>query len=103
MEDEQKFIVKFLGMFIAGLLILSIVWMAGAPIYNVWEKELKGKAELKQAEWNKKVQIEDAIGKEQSAKHLAQAEIERAKGVARSKSRNSTKYRRTISKIFVYT
>ena len=64
------------------LLILSMMW--GCPQYCVWQKELSGKAELKRAEWNRKIAIEEAQAKMESAKHLANAEIERAKGVAQA-------------------
>jgi len=52
------------------------------PLYNVWRLELNGKAELKKSEWSKKVLIEEARAKKDSAKLYAEAEIERAKGVA---------------------
>lgn len=54
------------------------------PHYKVWQKELVGKAEYKQAEWNRKIVIEEASAKYESSKHLAMAEVERAKGVARA-------------------
>lgn len=49
-----------------------------SPMFSRWE----GEAELARAEGGKKIQIEDAKGKLESAKLLAQAEIERAKGVS---------------------
>lgn len=52
------------------------------PLYRVYTRELNGKAQLREAEWNKQVLIEDARAKAESAKMLAEAEIERAKGVA---------------------
>lgn len=56
--------------------------MWGCPQYGVYEKTLHGEAELKQAEWNRQIQIKDAMGKLEAAKSLAQAEVERARGVA---------------------
>ena len=64
------------------LIILVLVGMWAMPKYNVYRKELNGKAELKEAEWNKQVLIEDARAKLASASLLADAEIERARGVA---------------------
>ncbi len=52
------------------------------PKYRVWQRELAGKAELKEAEWNRKVAIEEAEAVKLSAVHLAAADVERAKGVA---------------------
>lgn len=60
--------------------IISIAW--GCPQYNVWQKELKGKATLREAEWDRQVAIEEAKAKLESAQHFADAEIIRASGVA---------------------
>jgi hypothetical protein len=51
------------------------------PTYNVWQKELSGKADLRQAEWSKQIAVQEAEARLQSAKLDAQSEIERAKGV----------------------
>jgi len=56
--------------------------LVGCPQYNVWQKELKGKASLKEAEWDRQITIKEAEAKQQSATALAGAEVERAKGVA---------------------
>jgi len=65
-----------------GFVLLVIFGMAGCPVYNVWQKELSGKASLKRAEWDRQIAIKEAMAKMESAKSLAQAEVERAKGVA---------------------
>lgn len=66
-----------------GLLILIIIVpMAVLPIYSVWSKELKGKAQLREAEWSRQVQIEEAKANLESEKLNAQAEVERAKGAS---------------------
>lgn len=56
--------------------------MAGCPVYNVWKKGKEGEALLREAESSKMIAIEEAKAKQESAKLLAQAEVERAKGVA---------------------
>lgn len=56
----------------------------GCPVYRVWQKGLAGKAQLKQAEYNRKIKIREAEAKFHSAKSLAKAEVERAKGVAKA-------------------
>ena len=65
--------------------IIIVVVMAAIlayPIYNVWRKEKAGEAALREAEWSKKITIEEAKAVKESASLLAAAEIERAKGVA---------------------
>lgn len=54
----------------------------GCPQYHVWQQTLVGRAELARAESNRKIKIQEAEASQEAAKHLAQAEIERAKGVA---------------------
>jgi regulator of protease activity HflC (stomatin/prohibitin superfamily) len=62
--------------------LLSGAAMYGCPKYNVYSSEMAGKAELAQAEYNRQVKTLEAVQAQESSKHLAQAEIERAKGVA---------------------
>lgn len=70
----------------AGLGVLMIVFvplgMWGCPRYAVYQRTLTGKGTLQQAEWDRQVLVEEAKAKQESAKLLAQAEVERAKGVA---------------------
>jgi hypothetical protein len=62
--------------------ILLIFW--AWPQYSVWQKGLAGEAELKQANWNRQIKIREAESTQEAAKHLAAAEVERAKGVAQA-------------------
>lgn len=66
---------------IAGLIALG---MAGCPRYRVWQKGLAGKAELQKQEYAKQVLVEQARAELEAAKLLAQAEVERARGIAES-------------------
>jgi regulator of protease activity HflC (stomatin/prohibitin superfamily) len=52
------------------------------PPYHVYEQEMAGKAELARAESNRKITVLEAESKKLAAKQLAEAEVERAKGVA---------------------
>lgn len=61
-------------------IILSSCW--AYPNYSVWSHAKHGEAELKKAEWNRQIVIKESEAKYHSAKALANAEIERAKGVA---------------------
>ncbi len=56
--------------------------MIGCPQYGVYTQKMEGEALLAHAEYSKKVQVQDAMGKLEAAKSLALAEVERAKGVA---------------------
>lgn len=67
-----------------GLIIfigLIIFGMWGCPRYEVYQQQLKGEAELKRAEQNRQIKIQEAMAEEESAKSLARAEITRAHGV----------------------
>jgi hypothetical protein len=81
-KKERHFMRAIIVSGVAVFIMLVVIGMAGCPVYNVWVMELSGKAELKKAEWNKKVLIEEAKAKEESAKALSKAEVERARGVA---------------------
>jgi regulator of protease activity HflC (stomatin/prohibitin superfamily) len=54
------------------------------PPYYAWQQEWEGKAELAKADYSKQVAVQEAKAKEEAAHFLAQAEIERAKGVAQA-------------------
>lgn len=62
------------------IMIAALAW--AIPQYNVWAKELDGKAELRKAEWNRQIAVEEARALKESAALQAEAEIARAKGVA---------------------
>ncbi|MBQ2416609.1 MAG: hypothetical protein II282_00230 [Alistipes sp.] len=72
-----------------GLVTLSLIGIAvilglmfGVPLYNVWQQEMSGRAELAKAEQNRQIKIEEAKANLEAEKLNAQAEIERAKGAA---------------------
>jgi hypothetical protein len=76
----------FIG-FVTSLAILLIAvlvptLMFGCPKYTVYRQAKLGEAELRHAEFSRQVSIQDAHSKMEGSKMLAQAEIERAKGVA---------------------
>lgn len=72
-----------IGIFVAiGIVILA--FMFGFPVYNVWQQEMAGKAEMAKAEQNRRILVEEAKARLESEKLNAQAEIERAKGMAQS-------------------
>lgn len=67
------------------LLVLASI-MGGCPVYNVWQQDLQGQAELARAEQNRRIAIEEARAAEESAKSYANAEVIRARGVAEANS-----------------
>lgn len=71
-----------LGVIVLFILIGVMMWLI--PVYSVWQKELSGKAELKKAEWNRQIAIQEANAKKESATALAEAEVIRAGGVAKA-------------------
>ena len=68
---------------LAILLVIGIVaGMVYIPKYRVYSKELSGKAQLKEAEWNRQIVIEEAKALKESAELKKEAEIIRAEGIA---------------------
>ena len=71
---------------IVGLVIVFIVLCAlglwGCPQYGVYTSRLDGQAKLAHAQAEKEVQVKDAQGKLEASTLLANAEVERAKGVS---------------------
>lgn len=65
-------------------LILAVFAMGfvGCPKWGVYNAEMTGRAELARAEQNRQIQIFQSEAKVKAATFEAQAEVERAKGVA---------------------
>jgi regulator of protease activity HflC (stomatin/prohibitin superfamily) len=72
-------VVLILGLLLAGCIAL---WMWGYPKYRVYSQEMAGRALLAEAESSRQIAVLEARAKLDSAKSLAAAEVERAKGVA---------------------
>ena len=56
----------------------------GYPLYSVWSNEQAGRADLARAEQNRQIAVQEAKAKMESAELLAEAEIVRAKGLAKA-------------------
>lgn len=67
-----------------GIVLFTALIMAGCPVYNVWEQGLTGQAALKRAEQDRRIKVQEAQATMDSSKLLAQAEVERARGVAQA-------------------
>lgn len=82
-NKELKNLNVVISIIIAIILVITGLAIT-IPVYKVWQKELSGKAQLKEAEWNRQIKIREAEANLEAEKLNAQAEIERAKGVAES-------------------
>jgi regulator of protease activity HflC (stomatin/prohibitin superfamily) len=63
-------------------LIILGIFLWGWPNYKVYAKELNGKAQLREAEWNRQIAIQEAMAQKEAAKLKAEAEVIRAGGIA---------------------
>jgi predicted Holliday junction resolvase-like endonuclease len=81
---DESLTVKYVAIIASILLILFVITLIAAPSYNVYSREMSGKAQLREAEWNKQIAIEEARALKESALLKAEAEVIRADGVARA-------------------
>lgn len=84
MDSENKFWAKIVS--VAAIIIIAVIGLAMwvIPQYRVWSARMEGEAELAQAEGNRQIAVQEAQAKKEAASLLAEAEIERAKGVAKA-------------------
>lgn len=73
---------KSIGIIVLAAAVIIAILMFGLPLYNVWQQEMAGKAEMAKAEQNRKILIEEARARLEAEKLNAQAEVERAKGMS---------------------
>ncbi len=66
--------------------ILLIIWglSAAGRVYNVWAQRKEGEAELAKAEYNRRIKTLEAKATFESSRHLCEAEVIRAEGVAQA-------------------
>jgi len=87
-DDDEDDIHGLTSMVVGGLgaftFFLLIIWgfCAGSRVYDVWAQRKEGEAELARAESNRQIKTLEAKAAMESAKHLADAEILRSRGVA---------------------
>jgi regulator of protease activity HflC (stomatin/prohibitin superfamily) len=66
------------------VLLLFVAFFAVMPLYGVWSQRLQGRADLAQAEAETKIAVLRAEREEAASHHYAEAEVIRARGVARA-------------------
>jgi len=82
-DTKEIFTLIGTGIFIVLFVIITLCsFHAVIAKYHIWSQSQKGQAELSKAEFTKKIAVREAEAKMESAKMLAKAEVERAKGVA---------------------
>lgn len=79
---ETMGVIAIILLCVVGLLLIIAVPMAIVPKYKVWQKELRGKADLKEAEWNRKIKVEEGKAQFEAASYIKQADSIRAQGIA---------------------
>ena len=73
---------SIIGLFI--IFVIVAIGMVGCPRYSVYSQRLEGEAELARAQQNRQIAVNEAQAKKDAATMLADAEVERAKGVAKA-------------------
>lgn len=81
MTKEDSKLTKWV---IVASIITITLGLVGCPQYKVYKAELEGKAQFKKAEQNRLIQIEEAKANLEAQKLNAEAEVERAKGMAKA-------------------
>lgn len=56
--------------------------MWGCPQYAVYSAEMEGKARFAKANQDREIEVRQSLARRDAAKNLADAEVERAKGIA---------------------
>lgn len=64
------------------VLVLAAFGLWGCPQYAVYSQRLAGEAALARADQDRQIKVREAVAARDAANELAQAEINRAKGVA---------------------
>jgi len=84
MEKKEESLVGPAISLLVGAALLLTLGMWGCPQYNVYQSRKEGESKLAHSQFEREVQVKDAQGKLEAATFLANAEVERAKGVAKA-------------------
>lgn len=83
-NNETRGVLKWASILIALILTIIVLWMTVMPRYRVWSQEMRGRAAFAEAEQNRRIQVEEAKANLEAQKLNSQAEVERAKGMAKA-------------------
>lgn len=78
MSDDTKFAA---GVVVVIVAVIGIVF-GGWPQYRVWQRELRGEAALREAQWDRRIRIEEASAEKGASLLLAERDSIQALGVA---------------------
>lgn len=79
-RGDSEVVITLVVVILVGMFLFGSCY--AYPKWRVWQQSLSGEAELRRQEFAKKIAIEEAKAKLESAALLAKAEVERSKGVA---------------------
>ncbi len=73
-----------LGVLVIVILVVAVLWTLffGLPLWNKWRAGVAGQADLNFAQYQRRIMVEEAQAKLDSAELLNQAEVARARGLA---------------------
>ncbi len=80
--DDEYYVGRIIITAVLSIMLIIGLCMYIFPQYGVWQKELSGKAQLKEAEWNRQIAVQEAEAEKQAASLKAEAEVIRAYGIA---------------------
>jgi hypothetical protein len=83
-NKDEPHVFRIIAVIVLALILIITLGMWGCPQYNVWERHMTGKAALARAEQDRQIKVHEAKAAAESAILLAEAEVERAKGVAQA-------------------
>jgi hypothetical protein len=83
-EDWSNIRFPWIKILIIVVLIFAVI-LGVLPVYNVWYEGMIGSAELKKAEQNRKIKVQEAQAEFDSSELLAQATVVKAEGDAKAK------------------
>lgn len=86
MNFKRKEIISIVGIIVSFILILLLYSEFISPVVDVFQERKRGESELARADSNRKIKIREAEAEKEAAQYLADAEIIRAHGVAKSNS-----------------
>ena len=81
-NGETKVAIRWASFATLTVVIITAGLMVGCPRYEVYRQGQKGKAELRRAESNRQIAIQEANARREAAHALAEAEVIRARGLA---------------------